>query len=385
MVATTIGVGMSTTSRADNLPSSPMMRALAAGVRGNVPTLLWGMPGTTKTAVIEALGRSWGYSVESLSGANREPSDFMGFPIEQDGVTSYSDLGWAKRLADSERGLAFFDELTTCAPSVQKVMLRIFQERIVGELPLGDHVAIIGAANPTEVAVDGWDLPAPVANRLMHLDWFLDTETWLENFVTDFKFVEYPSMDSMLNDGSPTEKLKAKATVVAFLKTRPDMLIDVPTNPVNSGRGWPSPRSWTNAAAVISELHPYDTEAILLAVTGCVGDGAATEFVAWLIASDLYDPESVLADPTIVDWSSRPDRIFALMSSIVGIVLNDNVKARWESAMAVMSACAEAGLPDLAYPSTRKLLNRIPKGAKVPEGGHEAFADILQRIGRWAA
>jgi len=264
-----------------------MMRALAAGVRGNVPTLLWGMPGTTKTAVIEAIGRAWGYSVESLSGANREPSDFMGFPIEQDGVTSYSDLGWAKRLDDSDRGLAFFDELTTCAPSVQKVMLRIFQERIVGELPLGDHVVIVGAANPTEVAVDGWDLPAPVANRLMHLDWFLDTESWLENFVTDFKFVEYPSMDSMLNDGSPTEKLKAKSTVVAFLKTRPDMLMDFPTNPVASGRGWPSPRSWTNAAAVISELHPYDTEAILLAVTGCVGDGAATEFVAWLIASDI--------------------------------------------------------------------------------------------------
>ena len=92
---------MTTLRQTKNLPSSPMMRAFAAGVRANVPTLLWGMPGATKTAVVNAIGSDWGYSVESLSGANREPSDFMGFPIEQDGVTSYSQLAWAKRVTSS--------------------------------------------------------------------------------------------------------------------------------------------------------------------------------------------------------------------------------------------------------------------------------------------
>ncbi len=47
-------------------------------------------------------------------------------------------------------------------------MLRILQEREVGELPLPATVALVATANPPAVAVDGWELPPPIANRLMH-------------------------------------------------------------------------------------------------------------------------------------------------------------------------------------------------------------------------
>ena len=39
---------------ATTFPSNPMMRAFAAGVRGNVPTVVWGDPGVGKTAKIGA-------------------------------------------------------------------------------------------------------------------------------------------------------------------------------------------------------------------------------------------------------------------------------------------------------------------------------------------
>jgi hypothetical protein len=363
--------------------ATPTARVLAAALRANVAVLLWGNPGIGKTSIINSWGESWGFHVESIVGSNREPSDFMGFPIEVDGQTVYSDLAWARRLAAADKGLLFLDELTTCSPSVQRVMLRILQERIVGELKLPDTVSIVAAANPPSIAVDGWDLAAPVANRLMHLDWVFDSDAWLEGFITDFAFDNAPSMESMLNDGDVSHKIRAKSTVLAFLKSRPDLRLSLPTDPATAGRGWASPRSWTNAAAVLAELHADDTEAMLLCVTGCVGEAIATEFIAWVISSDLYDPEEVIKNPDIVDWTNRPDRIFALMASVTAIARMRGDKKTWESVMAVVVKCAESGRPDLGYPGARSLLQAPPKDAKVPTGAVEAFAELFSKTGRW--
>jgi len=368
-----------------------MMRAFAAAVRANVPVLLWGAPGTGKTATINACGDAWGMHVESIVGSNREPSDFMGFPVEStdvDGtsITAYSTLSWAKRLAAADRALLFLDELTTCSPSVQKVMLRILQERIVGEMTLPNTVSIVAAANPPNVAVDGWDLAAPVANRIMHLDWYFDSDAWLEGLVSDFRHTAMPVLDAMLNDGSDREMLRARSLIAGFLSARPDLRNPgVPTDPTLAGRGWPSPRSWTNAAAVLGHLSADDTEAMLLAVSGCVGEAAANEFVAWVVSSDLYDPEAVIADPGIVDWSIRPDRIFALMMAVTAIAHARGDKGTWERVMGVMSKCASSGKPDLAYPAARSLMDAQPKGARVPEGTVQAFGDLFKKMGRWAA
>lgn len=137
--------------------------------------------------------------------------------------------------------------------------------------------------------------------------------------------------------------------------------------------------------AVLSELPDADEDAALVVLTGCVGEGAATEYLAWLAASDLYDPEAVLADPSIVDWSERPDRIYALVSSVVALAVSDGGKRRWEQGIAVLTACAEAGRPDAAYPGASTLLASIPQEAKVPQRTAQAFADLMGRIGRWAA
>jgi hypothetical protein len=72
-------------------------------------------------------------------------------------------------------------------------MLRILEERQVGETYLPSSVAIVAAANPPSSAVDGYDLPPAVANRLMHLDWVLDTAEWLDGLLTDFAFTKVPS------------------------------------------------------------------------------------------------------------------------------------------------------------------------------------------------
>jgi hypothetical protein len=92
-------------------------------------------------------------------------------------------------------------------------------------------VALVAAANPPAVAVDGWDLAAPVANRLMHLDWLFDADAWLDGVVTDFAHIDPPSLEAMLGVRSDVDAIRVKGAVTAFLKARPDLQLALPTDP----------------------------------------------------------------------------------------------------------------------------------------------------------
>lgn len=282
-----------------------MMRALGATIRANVPVLLWGTPGVGKTSIIETHFPQAGYHVETIVGSNREPSDYLGLPIHNrdTNTVEYAALDWATRLVHADKGLLFLDEFSTAAPSVQKAMLRIVQEREVGCLTLPDTVAIVAAANPVDQAADGWDLAPPVANRFMHLDWAFNVDAWLDGALTGFDQPEPISLDSLLGDGGDEAAARVRGIVTGFLRARPDLLApNPPVDPSESGGAWPSPRSWENMMRVLTELRHDDEAARMLAIQGCVGDAAATEFIAWSATADLHSPLDVLADPTIVAW-----------------------------------------------------------------------------------
>lgn len=371
------------------LKSTPTMRAFAACVRATVPAILWGSPGIGKTAKLTAYMEAWNRHLEVVIGSYREASDFLGLPTEgPDGTTTeYLTPGFAQRLNAAESGALFLGELSTAGPSIQKAMLRLLQERYAGEEKLGDHVAIFADANPPEQAADGWDLPAPVANRLVHLDWHFDADEWLDNVVTDFEHQVVYGMDELLGDGADADKARVKGLVTAFLRTKPHLLNPgPPQDDEAAGKAWPSPRSWTNAMTVLAELDPSDEEAALLVVKGTVGEGAAKEFFAWVATADLHDPAEVLRNPDLVRWGNeRPDRLFALTNGITALVLMRGDKKSWEQGVRALTACAEGGRPDVALPGMRTLLSHMPEGAKIPAAARAAFADLFQRTGQWAA
>lgn len=364
------------------------MRVLAAGIRANVPVLLWGNPGLAKTAMVTSHGEQWGYHVETIIGSIREPSDFMGLPIANDkGGVSYAPLDWAQRLVDADKGLLFLDELSTSPPSVQRAMLRIAQEREVGALTLPDSVAIVAAANPPEIAVDGWDLAAPIANRFMHVDWAFDIDGWLNGVATGFADTPAATLEELLGETSDKRRAMVYASVTAFIRNRADLLApNPPTDPTVAGRAWPSPRSWTNAMAVLSAVGRDTDEISHMILTGCVGEGPAREYMAWEATMDLIDPDEALDDPDQVDWSNeRPDRLFVLVSSVSSLVKFRGDKTSWNKGVNLLIACANGGKPDVAMPAAMRLLNEIPQGAKIPARARDAFSDILERTGRLAA
>lgn len=363
----------------NTLPGSPFQRALAAGVQANVPVGVIGEPGQGKTATMESSTSGWGRHVETVIGSNREATDFLGVMIEDGGAIKYSSFQWVQNLNKAKAGLLLLDEFNTSAPSTMKGMLRVVQERYVGDTKLNDSVSIIALMNPIETAVDAYDLPAPMANRMMHLKWVFDTKNWLENVGTGFQNTKPIPLADMLAADPVTRKAAVSAAVTAFLNVNSKFMTPpVPTDPVKAGGAWPSPRSWTNVISVLSQLDRYDEEAAFLVVEGLVGEGAATEYFKWLAAADLYDPAEVIDGTVSVDWKSeRADRLFALVQGVTALGLSGDAEL-WRKASIVLAQCAEGGKPDVAFPSAQKLANNLPKGVSgLPKRFAEAFMELF--------
>ncbi|WP_156144130.1 hypothetical protein [Sinomonas humi] len=251
------------------------------------------------------------------------------------------------------------------------------QERVVGEDALEPHVAIVAAANPTDTAVDAYDLAPAMANRFLHLDWQFDSGVWLDNIVTGFDHVQYPALDRILSADPSTRRAVVAGQVATFIKNNSRHLApEPPKDLTKAGKAWPSPRSWSNAIEVLAQLEPEDMEAARLVLEGLVGHGAGTEYLAWVAANDLYDPLEVMNDPSIVDFGARPDKLFALAQSVTALGLLSD--ANWSPAAHVLTVFAENGKPDVAMPGATKLLNQLPKGKRVPERFRAAFMALFQ-------
>ena len=145
-------------------------KAVQVALEANVPTLIMGDPGIGKTSYIYALGKAMGAHTEVVIAGLREPSDFLGLPVQSpDGSVKMAPPAWAHRLAATEKmGLLILDEITTAPPAVQAALLRVVLERVVGELELPPHVRVVAIANAAD-QVGGWELSLPLSNRFFHI------------------------------------------------------------------------------------------------------------------------------------------------------------------------------------------------------------------------
>jgi hypothetical protein len=346
------------------------LTAVGLCVATRIPFLLWGEPGAGKTAVVESATGS-GYHVETLICSHYEPSDFAGLPIVHGDHVTLAPPGWAKRVAAEERpSIVFFDEWTTASPAVQAAALRPLTHGEVGVLTLPDRVSFGAAANPAEVAAAGWELAAPTANRFVHLDWALPLDVYAESIVTG----EWPRLlVPVLGSEYEVQLAVSRGLIAGFLRARGGLLSSVPSDAAGRGRAFPTPRTWDYAARLTAacEIAGAGPEVRRLLVYGVIGASTGHEFLAWVKALDLPDPEKVLADPSGASFATmRADRVHVTLQSVLAAVTGDPSPERWTAAMAVcVAAASEAGV-DPAVPVVRALLRGTtrPPGAALPAG-----------------
>lgn len=359
------------------------LTALGICVSARIPVLLWGPPGTGKTSVVEA-ARNSGWHVESLIISHYEPSDFTGLPvIAPNGTVTMAPPQWAKRLADHEGpAIGFFDEFSTASPALQAAALRPLTHYEVGALQLPETVSWVAAANPADIAVSGWELAAPTANRFVHLEFDLPLEVFAEASVTG----QWPVMPVFDRPDELEAAVSNEAVLVSgFLRARQSQLSQMPDDPAARGRAFPTPRTWTNATRLASFAAAVGgaPSVTRLLVAGCIGDATAHEYLNWRAHLDLPDAEMVLADPHSVDWKKlRPDRVYVVLQSLLAVIAANTSAHRWEVAILACCLAAEGSGLDPAVPVVRSLLRdgMRPADASLP-AGIAVFAPALALAG----
>lgn len=134
-------------------------------------------------------------------------------------------------------------------------------------------------------------------------------------------------------------------------------------------------------AGALANVRDDDAAARQAVAFGLVGEGVGVEFLTWCEQVDLPDPVAVMGDPSIVDWAGRPDRVWAVLSAVVGWAASAGTVEAWRKAWGPLLAAAVAGAPDVAAAAARPLAACRPANARVPAAVREKFTPVLAAAG----
>ena len=96
-------------------------------------------------------------------------------------------------------------------------------------------------------------------------------------------------------------------------------------------------------------------------VVGCVGEGAATVFLAWVDQQDLPDPRAVLANPGSLKMPKRFDLAKSVMSGVIGVVKGADDGVVWEQGYDVLEQVFHQNR-EVALSAHGALIKCKPKG-----------------------
>lgn len=345
--------------------------------RAGVPVLLMSDPGMGKSSLVRSIAAAEDVPCETVIGSIREPADIAGLPIVTDDGVVLSPPAWAQRLALAGAGYAFLDEITTAPPSVQAALLTVALDRVVGDLTLPKDVRVIAGANPADRAADGYDLAPPLANRFCHIDYSPSLDEFLTGSTVGWA-APPPSRAVAADDASAHT---VRSSVLGFLRTRPDLLHAFPETSDATGGAWPSRRTWTMLMDTLAHVRSDDADARRAVTFGLIGEGAGIAFLTWVATMDLPAPGDVVADPSIVDWADRPDRVWAILAGVVAWATEAGTQVAWKDAWGPLLAAAEAGTVDVAASAARALNRSRPANAKPPAKVRDLFAPVLREAG----
>ncbi len=220
-----------------------------------------------------------------------------------------------------------------------------------------------------------------MANRFRHRQYQLKPDEWTEKFPTYWDSVPDLGFGNLKLDKDAWTK--ARSMIAGFLRARPAKLFDMPKEETRRGSAWPSPRTWDFAsrqlAAILADGQ-HATEALPY-VADCVGEGVATEFMAWCREIDLPDPWRLLKHPEQFQMPSRPDVAFAVMSAVAAAAVSDLTVKNWNAAWQILGTAAEKGGKDVAASAAKTLAEKYKPSLPRPSNELKHFIPVLRSAG----
>jgi hypothetical protein len=180
-----------------------------------------------------------------------------------------SELPTEEFAAQFDHITLFLDEMNSAAPSVQAAAYQLILNRKVGTYKLPDNVTIIAAGNREADKGVTYRMPAPLANRFIHIEMGVAFDDWF-NWAVDNKI---------------------NTDVVGYLQFAKQDLYDF--DPKSSSRSFATPRSWSFVSELLDDELDAGTTTDLVA--GAVGEGLAVKFMAHRkVASSMPNPTDIL-------------------------------------------------------------------------------------------
>src|SRR6056300_584653 len=166
--------------------------------------------------------------------------------------------------------VVFFDEMNSAAPAVQAAAYQLILNRRVGQYKLPDNVIIVAAGNREADKGVTYRMPAPLANRFVHLEMAVSFNDWFEWAVEN----------------------KIHKDVVGYLQFSKKDLYDF--DPKSPSRSFATPRSWSFVSELLED--ELDEETTTDLVSGAVGEGLGIKFVAHRkVAASMPNPTDILS------------------------------------------------------------------------------------------
>lgn len=250
-----------------------------SGEKNRMTPMLWGGAGVGKSSLVKEAGAELGYEVREIRLSTLSPVDVRGVPYVNPNepenfrfvppafmptgkeVWTQEDFDKGlikdkKQIGERRPVLLFFDEINTAPPLNQVVAYEISLDRKMGGHNLPADTLVVMAGNRVQDRGATFEMPLPLANRLVHIEVEANEDI----------FLEY-GLRKNLPEG-----------LLAFIKFKPTMLEQKPDG---KNYAFPTPRSWENAARFIANNGSKQD------VAAVIGEAAAVELFEFLKLRDI--------------------------------------------------------------------------------------------------
>jgi hypothetical protein len=248
-------------------------------------------------------------------------------------IAENGELRRAKAGEMAPCGIINLDEFRQAGQDTQKPAAELFLNRRVGESFLPDHYIVTACSNRENDRSGVQRELAFITNRRMVIKIEPNLQAWVDW----------------------AEKQDVHPLAIAFARTKPDAVF-ADKIPEKSGP-FCTPRSLVMLSQYIGE---YDMATFTEAAMGLIGEGTATEFVAFLrVAEQLPKFEEIVANPEKVAVPTRPDASFAAMQMIAHRVCEKTAVQAFKYLSRMSKEFQVAGL--------RGTFHRVPNVVRSPD------------------
>ena len=252
-------------------------KAIRVAINKRRPVFLWGPPGIGKSDIVKQIGDDFGRPVIDVRLALWEPTDIKGIPYYN---SDQGQMVWAPPAElptdPDSKAIIFLDELNSAPPAVQAAAYQLILNRKVGTYQLPDGVDLVAAGNREGDRGVTYRMPAPLANRFVHLEAKVDFDDW-QDWAT-------------LN--------KIHPDVVGYVGFAKQDLYDF--DPKSASKAFATPRSWSFVSDLLED-DDVDVDTLTNLIAGAVGDGLAAKFMAHRKIAGKLPKASEILDGKVKD------------------------------------------------------------------------------------